>query len=97
MSDPTTIIVTYVHNRTYFLPRCVSKEEFEYISYSIWAATEILHRLQDSPTMNPAVLMEQFITEMTMYSRWGDDAGRIIFAIAADAGEELLALVERRD
>ena len=91
------IIMTYVHNRTYFLPRCISDDEFAYISYSIWAATELLIRLQDSPRTDPTIVIDDFIMEMTMFSNYGEDGSRnVIFATAADAGKEILALIERR-
>lgn len=94
MYDPILTIITFIHNRMHFLKRSLTKEEFKSLSYTIWAANEILTRIQDHPMIDPEFLIEDFIIEMTGYSNLSkNEQARLIFSIAIEAADELYVLI----
>lgn len=68
--------------------------EFEKRSYSHWAANEILNRVMDHPMDDPLDVVENFIFEMAMYARYGENEHRgFIFHTAAETAIEIALLI----
>lgn len=77
-----------------FTDPLIDEPMFEIVSYSKWAACEILNRLMDRPFDTPDTVLDEFIYDMTMrsYDSSGMNKNRI-FAIAVDVAEEILQLL----
>lgn len=72
--------------------------DFLYRSYSRWAADEILDRLQNTPDRNPVDVVREFVDEMdSCYERSKCEKTWQLFAIARDAGKDILDLVETNE
>lgn len=61
---------------------------FEWLSYSRWAADELIFRIIDS-TSHPICILEDFICEMYRYSKIGGKY-HYIFSIAQDVADNIL-------
>lgn len=70
-----------------------SQHWFEEISFSRWAAEELINAILDHPMVSAEDTIEEFAIKMTAYSSLSDgtDAGRI-FSIAAKFAYESLEL-----
>lgn len=61
---------------------------FEYLSYSRWAAYELMLRIVDS-TSHPICILEDFVCEMYRYSKT-EGKHSYIFSIAQGVAENIL-------
>lgn len=65
------------------------KSRFELLSYSRWAADELICRIIDNGASHPIVILEDFVCEMWRYSQTGKE-NAYIFEIAQGVGEDIL-------
>lgn len=66
---------------------------FEEMSYSRWAAFEIVNALLDHPTDPPVEVVENFLLKMALYAQVSESEDkRRIFSIAEDAAEDILCI-----
>ena len=64
---------------------------FEEMSYSRWAALEIVERLMDRPLDPPEVVVEDFLLRVMLYSQVAKTpTQQRIFSIAEDTAEDIL-------
>lgn len=62
---------------------------FEQLSYSRWAADEILRCFMNQNTRSPVDIIEEFISKMDMYSCVNGNAS-FMFSVAHDTAEDIL-------
>jgi hypothetical protein len=68
------------------------------LSYSRWAADEILNRLLDRPFTQAAETVEEFIVKMAYFLCVAGEAGTAaIFSAAKDTAEEILEAIRDTD
>lgn len=95
----------YIEETESHMSACLSiKPVFDNLSYSCWAANEILNRVIDEVCKLPPHItgylpkshievVEEFIEDMEyLYETCTDEKKRSIFAIARCTGEEILSL-----
>lgn len=88
-----SIALKYIDQHLFSPSFSWSKYEFEKRTYSRWAAYEIINRIMDKPFDMPSCIIEEFMTEMSMYACYGKDKHRSwIFQVAAETAEEMLSL-----
>ena len=64
---------------------------FEEMSYSRWAAFEIVERLMDRPLDPPEDVVEDFLLRVALYSQVAKTpAQQCMFSIAEDTAEDIL-------
>lgn len=68
---------------------CYKIGRFELLSYSRWAADELICRIIDNSASHPIIILEDFVCEMWKYSQTGR-ANSYIFEIAQSVGEDIL-------
>lgn len=75
----------------------MQKNNFRQLSYSKWAANEILYRVMQYPDVNPILLVEQFAFKMNDYScKHGPSS--FPFSVAYDISMNILdILMESQD
>lgn len=72
-------------------PFCWHEQLFEEMSYSRWAAFEIVDRLLDRPLDPPEVVVEDFLLRVALYSQVvKTPTQRRMFSIAEDTAEDIL-------
>ena len=95
---PAEKLMVYIDE--HFIEPCNTwhKQLFEELSYSRWAAFEILQSLMDHPFDPPDEVVERFMLKMALYS-WSskDEKKQRIFSIAEDTAEEILYLFRSMD
>jgi len=73
----------------------LSEQDFEELSFSRWAAGELLNAVWDAPFVPAADTAEEFAIKMKIFALLPDDRPeRRIFSIAAQTAAELLELIE---
>lgn len=66
---------------------------FDQMSYSNWAAYEILELVMDHPLDDPSLLIDEFIIKMELFTLVGGPFEKgIIFSIAKDTAEDIQLL-----
>lgn len=86
-------IMNYIYSHCFEPDVKFPKEWFDLMSYSNWAAYEILELVMDHPLEDPGMLIDEFIMKMELFSFVGDQSEKgIIFSIARDTAEEIQLL-----
>lgn len=62
---------------------------FEQLSYSRWAANELLNCVMKQSSKTPVKVIEEFISKMDMYSCMNSNAS-FMFSVAHDTAEDIL-------
>lgn len=88
-----SIVLDYLNNDLAVRHGLWPAEEFEELSYSRWAAFEILNLLQDHPEKQPMSVIENFYLRMLIFSKLTKrmDSGTV-FSCAAETANQILLL-----
>ena len=80
-------------DRCYRAPKWgMPKRYFEQLSYHNWAVEELIKEIEESETLPPMIVVEEFINRMEEYACKSEKNGRM-FSIAKDAGEWVLDIL----
>lgn len=88
--------MTYI-NEYYCPPPFTWHEQlFEEMTYSRWAAGEILDRIMDRPIDPPEDVVSDFLLRVSLYSQVAKTpAQQRIFSIAEDTAEDILQFISQ--
>lgn len=86
-----SIIRKYIRTHNYNPKSNIRKDCFEQVSYSSWAANQLLLEVMARPLTPPDTIIEEFAWRMDYYSCINVKTSRI-FSIAKDTAEDILYL-----
>lgn len=64
----------------------------EYLSYSRWAVTELLHSLSENKTVAPLIVIDNFSDKMAQYASYHSTTN-VIFKYAKRVTEDIIDLL----
>ena len=86
-------IMNYIYSHCFEPDVKFPTEWFDRMSYSNWAAYEILELVMDHPLDDPSLLIDEFIIKMELFTLVGGPfENGIIFSIAKDTAEDIQLL-----
>lgn len=92
MCNDTRLAVRYIHSYIrdirIRIPKVEKDREFRQLTYSIWAANELISRLRDDCGMPPLTVIEDFTYEMDSYSMINIDTS-FIFSVGFDTAMDI--------
>lgn len=84
-------LLAYIEDYYCAPPFAWHKQLFEEMTYSRWAALEIVERLMDHPLDPPETVVEDFLLRVALYSQVAKTpTQQRIFSIAEDTAEDIL-------
>ena len=95
-TDAAEKLMRYIDEYYVEPPLFWHKELFEEMSYSRWAAFEILRLIMDNPFEPPDEVVEKFLLKVALYAQVAKEPiQQRIFSIAEDTAEDILAMFEQ--
>lgn len=89
--EAVLIILEYAANIKEPRRRC-KKSYFKELSYSRWATEEILNAVMEHNDKSPVAVLEEFVSQMYMYSTKRENTG-LIFSVAISCAMDILDIL----
>lgn len=96
--EAITIINEYIDKYLFSPSFSWPKYEFEKRSYQQWAAYEIYDRIMDHSFEDPITVIENFMSEMSIYACYEKTKHRnVIFQFAVETAEDLIKYLIKKE